>query len=122
MDERLKKMIICEELLHSWFIITLQGKFIIRNLTMIRKHFDKAEKISIPDVAIDMEGVTQIDSSAITILVNFQRRIIQRDGRLVLFGLRSDIAEIFSIVGIEKMFRMCKSKDGFVEAYVKHGS
>ena len=66
-----------------------------------------------------MSDVTQIDSSAITILVNFQRRIIQKDGRLVLFGMRSDIAEIFSIVGIENMFRICSTRNDFEIIYAQ---
>lgn len=65
-----------------------------------------------------MSEVAQLDSSAITILVNFQRRIIQKDGLLVLFGMRSDIAEIFSIVGIDKMFRICTTREDFVTLYV----
>ena len=122
MNKKLNKIVIYEGCIGSWYLIKLQGKFVVRNLTLIRKFFEKAEKKKIPDVAIDMGEVIQIDSSAITILINFQRRIIQKDGRLVLFSLRPDIAEIFSIVGIEKMFRICKSKEMFEKAYVQQNS
>ncbi len=110
-------MMINESTLHSWRIITLRGKFVIKNLALIRRHFEEAEKAPLPCIAIDMSEVSQLDSSAITILVNFQRRIIQRDGLLVLFGMRSDITEIFSIVGIDKLFRICNNREDFEALY-----
>ncbi|MBN1308441.1 MAG: STAS domain-containing protein [Chitinispirillaceae bacterium] len=110
-------MVVTESALHSWRIITLRGKFLVRNIATIRPYFEQAEKEPLPKVAIDMSGVSQLDSSAVTILVNFQRRIVQKDGLLVLFGMPNDIAEIFSIVGIDKMFRICSGRRDFEALY-----
>ena len=112
-------MVINESTYHGWRIIILKGKFIVRNLTIIRRVFERAEGEHLPKVAIDMDGVQQVDSSAITILMNFQRRIIQKDGLLVLFGLQPDITEIFSIVGIDKLFRICTTREHFEELYAQ---
>lgn len=98
---------------NSWQIITLKGKFVVRNITMIRKFFERAQAVAMPRIALDMSEVSQIDSSAFTILVNYQRNVIQKDGMLVLFGIRSDIAEIFSIVGVDKLFRICGNREDF---------
>ena len=111
-------MFVSESSVDSWKIIELRGKFVIKNLALIRRYFDQTEQFDLPRIAIDMTGVSQLDSSAITILVNFQRRIIQKDGLLVLFGMHGDIAEIFSIVGIDKMFRICGSREEFERLYV----
>ena len=110
-------MVITESVYHGWHLIVLEGKFIVRNLTVIRKAFERAEGEPVPEIAIDMSSVSQIDSSAITILMNFQRRLIQKDGRLVLFGLQPDIAEIFSIVGIDRLFRICTDRGDFETLY-----
>ena len=110
-------MVITEERLNSWLIIILKGKFVIKNLAEIRMHFDNAALADRPAVALDMSEVSQLDSSAITILVNFQRHIIQKDGLLVLYGMSNDITEIFSIVGIDKIFRICSSRQDFKEIY-----
>lgn len=110
-------MRVTERIYNSWTVIALEGKFIVKNLTKIRRYFDRAVHRSHPDVAIDMGEVSQLDSSAVTILVNFQRRIVQNDGRLVLFGMNDDIAEIFSIVGIDKIFRICRNREDFEELY-----
>ena len=110
-------MYIAETTSGAWSVIELRGKFVIKHLALIRRYFDLAEKRTAPSIAIDMSGVSQLDSSAITILVNFQRRIIQKDGLLVLFGMRRDIAEIFSIVGIDKLFRICATREEFEKLY-----
>lgn len=112
-------MEINESVYCGWRIIVMNGKFIVRNLTLIRKVFERAEEQRPPKVAIDMGGVRQVDSSAITILMNFQRRLNQKDGLLVLFGLQPDITEIFSIVGIDKIFRSCTNREDFEALYVQ---
>ena len=103
--------------LASWQSLMLQGKFTVKNIAIVRRYFERSEETPVPGVVLDMSGVSQLDSSAITILVNFQRRIIQKDGLLVLFGMRGDIAEIFSIVGIDKLFRICTDRDEFERLY-----
>lgn len=110
-------MVVTVSSFNSWRIIILRGKFIVKNLALIRSRFEQAGQARLPSIALDMSGVSQLDSSAVTLLVNFQRRIIQQDGLLVLFGLRSDIAEIFSIIGIDKMFRICSTRDDFEALY-----
>ncbi len=110
-------MVVTVDIFNSWHIIGLRGKFIVKNLATIRKRFEEAEHKSTPLIAIDMSGVLQLDSSAVTLLVNFQRRIIRQDGLLVIFGLRRDIAEIFSIIGIDKMFRICSDRMEFEALY-----
>jgi anti-anti-sigma factor len=110
-------MVITDSAVNGWRVVILEGKFIVRNLTMIRKAFERAEREVAPGIAIDMNGVSQIDSSAITLLINFQRRVVRKDALLVLFGMRPDIAEIFSIVGIDMLFRICSTKNDFETLY-----
>ena len=101
----------------GWCIVALHGKFIVRNLTAVRRVLEKTEAGSWRGIALDMGGISQVDSSAITLLVNFQRRLIQKNGLLVLFGMRSEIAEIFSIVGIDRLFRICTDRADFEALY-----
>ena len=110
-------MVITETTHNGWQVIALQGKFNVKHLTQVRGRLERAEQGTHRGIAIDMSGVSQVDSSAITTLVNFQRRVIQKDGLLVLFGMHADIAEIFSIVGIDKLFRICATRADFEELY-----
>jgi anti-sigma B factor antagonist len=102
----------------TWRTMALQGKFTVKNIPLIRKYFESAEQFPLPGIMIDMSGVTQLDSSAISMLVNFQRRILQKNGLFVLVGMSNDITEIFSIVGIDKIFSICKNNEEFMVKYV----
>jgi len=101
----------------AWQTITLAGQLTIKNLTLVRRYLERAEENPFPGVMIDMAEVTQLDSSGITLLVNFQKRISQRGGTVVIAGLTSDIAEIFSIVGIDRLFQLCGSRDEFIRQF-----
>ena len=102
---------------NGWHIIAINGKFVVKNLTTIRMEFEAVEKKELKKTAIDLTNTTHLDSSAITILVNFYKRVVERGGIIVLFGMNNDIAEIFSIVGIDKVIPMCTSIDDFKQKY-----
>jgi len=104
--------------LDAWQTVTIVGKLTIKNISIVRKYLEQAESTAIPGVVIDMSGVTQLDSSGITLLMNFQRRVGQKGGLVVIVGMPGDIAEIFSIVGIDKVFRICLNVDEFRRIYL----
>lgn len=110
-------MQITENIWNSWQIISLNGKFVVKNLTIIRKKFEDSVGTTTSNlVALDMSRVTQLDSSAITLLLNFQKRIVDKGGKLSLVGLNNEIADIFSIVGIDKIFNLYPNHTSFEEA------
>jgi anti-anti-sigma factor len=83
----------------GWHILVLAGKFVVKTLSMVRKRFGEVEAGQSPKVAIDLTGVSQLDSGALTIVLNFQQRLKQRNGQLAVIGPGEDIREMFSIVG-----------------------
>jgi anti-anti-sigma factor len=91
------------EKINQWFIISIYGKFVVKSLTAIRVPFDTAESKNETHVAIDLNNATHVDSSAITLLANFQKRFLNRYAKVVIFGANQDIAEVFSIVGLDKI-------------------
>lgn len=83
----------------NWHIVTLSGKFVVQSFSIVRNKFDTMETGRAPNVAIDMTGITQIDSSALTIVLNFQKRLQEKGGRLVIFGPNAIIKDTLLIVG-----------------------
>lgn len=102
----------------NWRIIAPEGKFIVQNLISVRTVFEQAAIGDSPHIAIDMSGVERLDSSAISLLMNFRSRIEQNGGALALFGLCDDIREVFSIVGIEKVFKIYETRAEFEDGCV----
>lgn len=85
----------------DWFVIKLEGAFVVRNIRNIRTILDEQGDTPGAKVAIDLSNTNYIDSSAITLLVNFNKRIKSSNGEFVVFGANDDIKGIFSIVNLE---------------------
>ena len=83
----------------GWHVIFLTGKFVIQSISLVRKKLDEFEADQNPKVAVDMSGVTQIDSSALTIVLNLQKRLRQKKGQVVVIGPSDDVKETLYLVG-----------------------
>jgi anti-anti-sigma factor len=108
-----EKIIIRTEKTDNWFIIILYGKFVVKNLIQIRQAFEESEKYLPLKIAIDLSNVTQIDSSAITLLANFQKRLLEKGSGVVIFGATPYLNEIFSIVGLDKVIPINSNEESY---------
>ena len=104
-------------LLSSWHILEIKGRFIVKHLTKVRLVLEELERHHAREVAIDLSQTVQLDSSAITILMNFKKRIDTLGGQLLLIRPNKDISEIFSIVGFEKVMPIVDSIEEFKNKY-----
>jgi len=103
-----------EDLIHKstwndWTIISIAGRFTVQNILQVKLFFDTLITDSAIKIGIDLNRTTYLDSSAITILLNFNRRCSEKSGKVVLFGLAPDIEAILSIVGIDKVVKTVKT-------------
>ncbi len=96
---------------NNWFTIIVKGKFVVKNLSQIRIAFENAYKNTNLKIAINMSDVSHIDSSAITLLANFQKRLMEKGSSAIIFGCDENITEIFSIVGLDKVIPVYTEKD-----------
>ncbi|HEX2957653.1 MAG TPA: STAS domain-containing protein [Chitinispirillaceae bacterium] len=101
----------------NWFIVEIKGRFVVKNLTQVRAALDELEMKQASRVAIDLSETMYLDSSALTILINFKKRISSRNGTLVLIKPNKNIADIFSIVGFEKTIPIVESIEEFKKRY-----
>ena len=83
----------------QWRILALKGKFVVKSLAPVRKRFDEIESGKCYHVAVDLSGVSHIDSSALTIVLNFQKRFKQNNGEVVVIGPSKEINETLCLVG-----------------------
>lgn len=113
-------MNITTEKYDNWHIISIEGSFVVQSISEIRKVFESIEKDVNPQVAINLTKTSYIDSSAITTVLNYQKRLVAAKGRLVIFGPNRDIQGIFSIVNLDDSVTIYKSRSEF-ESTVKKG-
>jgi anti-anti-sigma factor len=84
---------------NKWHILNLRGKFVVKSFNRVRAAFEEIELFEVPLVAVDLTKVTQIDSSALTIILNLQKRLREKRGQVAVIGPNAEISETFSIVG-----------------------
>ncbi|MBD3390673.1 MAG: STAS domain-containing protein, partial [Chitinivibrionales bacterium] len=61
-------------------------------------------------------NTTYIDSSAITLMLNYQKSVQEKNGNVVVFGASEDAKSIFSIVGLDTSITVFDTRGQFEEA------
>jgi anti-anti-sigma factor len=102
----------------DWQIVALKGKFVVQSFSVVRNKFETMETGRSHNIAIDMTGITQIDSSALTIVLNFQKRILEKGGKLAIFGPNAIIKETLVIVGFNMAVPIYNTRAMFEQSVV----
>ncbi len=98
---------------HSWNIIKIEGKFVIKFVAEIRKAFETVKDGPSPKIALDLSQTTHLDSSAMTLMLNFQNRLKEKNGGMALFGANEDIMGIITIVGFDSFVPIYRTREDF---------
>jgi len=75
------------------------------------------ESLATPKVLIDFEGVEFISSAILGKLIKLNGRMADRQGQLRLSSLSPRIAEVFRITGLDKLFKIHKTREKAVQAF-----
>jgi anti-anti-sigma factor len=84
---------------HEWYVIVMTGKFVVKTIALVRKVFESIQSRKSPGIALDLTRVTQIDSSALTVILNLQKRLLVKNSRAALIGPNEVIKETLFMVG-----------------------
>jgi anti-anti-sigma factor len=98
---------------NSWNIVTIEGKFVIKFVAEIRKELEPLKEKPAPYIALDLTKTTHLDSSAMTLMLNYQNRLKEKQGGLAVFGVNEDIMGIISIVGFDSFVPIHRSRADF---------
>lgn len=102
--------------LHSWgnwTIVAVEGEFVVRYLNRIRPTLDELAQKSGLNVALDLRATTLVDSTAVSTIVNFHKRLQQAGGRVVILQPSPNIKEVFSITGVGVGIRLYDKRGSF---------
>ena len=108
--------------IEQWQIVALIGKFVTKAISQVNKLFNEFEKAGTVNVALDLSRTTHMDSSAITCLLQFYKRIVIKNGKIVLFGANDDITGIITIVGLDHSVPLCKTKLDFQQNFLSNAN
>jgi anti-anti-sigma factor len=111
-------LIIKREKWGEWEILILNGNFVVKSFSLMREHFAEIEAAPGPKVAIDLSQVGQIDSSALTVLLNFQKRLREKNGQIVIIGPSAEIRETLFLVGFNLAVPVYDTREHFEKSAV----
>ncbi len=97
----------------KWQIVTIEDSFVVKHLNEIKKVLEPIEKRGVFHIAINLSKTTYIDSSAITVMLNFQKRLEKVKGDLVIFNANQDISDIFSIINLDNFIKIFPTRSEF---------
>ena len=62
-------------------------------------------------VVLDFAGVRHINSSNLSRLLRLRKRLIQADGKLILCNLPAQVASVFQVTGLDRVFNFAADVD-----------
>jgi anti-anti-sigma factor len=70
---------------------------------------DSLSRLTLPKpaaVVLDFGAVRYINSSNLAKLLRLRKQLIEIDGRLVLCGMNPQVASVFTVTGLDKVFNI----------------
>jgi anti-anti-sigma factor len=103
----------------GWDILSIEGIFVLRELHLARHAFEYFEERSGAKVALNLSKTKLLDSSAITLLMNLQKRLKDESGMLVILEPCDEIKSIFSVLEIENSIPVFYTRAEFESAVLE---
>ena len=97
----------------DYTVICPEGDFKITALVPMRTKLEELVNAGSLKLAIDFSRIEGIDSSAIGLLMNFSKRMIQKNGKFVIFAPTEEVSEILGVVSLEDTVKLFSTKEEF---------
>ncbi len=68
-------------------------------------------------ILLDFDKVEHLSSAALGMLITLNKKLSERNGRLVLVNIRPQIYEVFKITRLNKLFNIQKNRDDAIKAF-----
>lgn len=87
-------------------IVHLTGEVDMRSSPELRKELREVSDTAVPQVAINLQNVSYIDSSGIATLIECLKHVAQYGGKLTLIGVNDDIYPVFELAHLTDVFEL----------------
>ena len=84
------------------FVIELKGEFDLAERTRLDDALAAGQTFH--TVVLNLQDTTFTDSSLLQCIIQLQRRVEERNGRLILVGLRPQLRRLFEVCSLEPLF------------------
>lgn len=95
----------------SWTVVTVQGELDLSTSAALRAAVEGAYGDRAPRVAVDLTGVSFMDSSSLGVLVACLKDVSDREGEMRLVGVHGSPAKVIALTGLDAAFTIDASVD-----------
>jgi anti-sigma B factor antagonist len=102
----------CQELTYlsqKVALASISGRFDAHQVPRIQKDVDAALANGATTIILDLTDVNFVDSSALAVMVRAMKHCRERNGELILYGVRQPVRIIFELTRMDKAFRIFES-------------
>lgn len=90
--------------------LVVSGRFDAHNVTLVQQEFDTLLASGARYIIMDLNDVNFVDSSALALVVRGMKRCRERNGDLLLCGLRQPVRIIFELTRMDRAFRIYENQ------------
>ena len=99
-----------EELADNVWLVGVSGRLDQTQSSALEQRLQKLLSEGKSRFIIDLSGVTYVNSGGLRCLVTIWRQARDHGGDVVLCGLSDRLAQVFTIVGFDKVFKIYSSR------------
>ena len=90
--------------------LVVSGRFDAHQVTQVQQEFDALLAAGARYILLDLSDVSFVDSSALAVMVRGMKRCRERNGDLLLCGLRQPVRIIFELTRMDRAFRIYENQ------------
>ena len=95
-----------------WTVVRVEGELDLHTSPQLRDSVLQLIGTGVDRIAIDLSGVTFMDSSSLSVLVTFLKRLREHDGQLALVGVQGSPMKVLALTGLDRVFTLLDSAAG----------
>jgi anti-anti-sigma factor len=84
--------------------VKANGRFYSNDAQAVEAGLVEAIGTGKPCLAVDLTGMDYISSAGLRVFLKMAKQVQKANGKLVLFGLRPNVREVFSITAFDRIF------------------
>jgi anti-sigma B factor antagonist len=90
-------------------VVDLKGELDLATAPQLRRKLHELIESGRMHIAFDLSKLEFMDSTGLGVFIGCLKRIREREGTLVLGGLLPNVARVFEVTGLDRIFTIHKS-------------
>jgi anti-sigma B factor antagonist len=100
-------------------IVKISGRFVMADAPEARESFKTVIEEGKGKLAVDLSGVTFIDTSGLSVLISAYKLVRTKDGRMVLSGIPGNVQALLELTRLNEIFESFASAEAALAAMGK---